>query len=145
MFKNLKFEESSPANAAFKDEMNEMIDDLDSRLKVYLENRFLIIASLLDPRFTKQMEIILKKSFAEMIPMILDFAQEKNGSNDGAEELNSTVNNEMDSKISTGLNDYSFWSEDVSVPIEIPEKQQKQKDRIEVIKNTFLILCFCAD
>lgn len=122
-----------------------MIDDLDSRLKVYLENRFLIIASLLDPRFTKQMEIILKKSFAEMIPMILDFAQEKNGSNDGAEELNSTVNNEMDSKISTGLNDYSFWSEDVSVPIEIPEKQQKQKDRIEVIKNTFLILCFCAD
>lgn len=54
---------NKPSNLIFKNELEQMHNICQQRLKLYLDNDFLLLSSLLDPRYTTEVEAISNKQF----------------------------------------------------------------------------------
>jgi hypothetical protein len=67
----LSSEVKNPVNSVFRDDIGKMLEDGRKRLNVLLENEFLVISSLLDPRYTIKMEQILNKQFRDYVDDIM--------------------------------------------------------------------------
>jgi len=65
LLNNLSNEFENPLNTAFRVEVEAMMKDCRKRLDKLLDNEFLVISSLLDPRFTVQTEALLGKQFRD--------------------------------------------------------------------------------
>jgi len=61
----LSSEVGKQVNAAFSTDLETMLNSCRRRLNVLIENRFLVMSSLLDPRHTTTMEKLLDKPFRE--------------------------------------------------------------------------------
>jgi hypothetical protein len=75
----LSSEVSNPLNAVFEKELTAMSKDCSARLKKLVENEFLVLSSLLDPRFTACMEILLKKQFRDYIGALIKLFKKYQG------------------------------------------------------------------
>jgi hypothetical protein len=103
-------EKDNPTNAAFSKELADLINDLQRRFKAYINNDLLIVSSLLDPRYTRQIEELKGHPFAYFVEEIISFTQFWTESN--AEENTENVQQEeaQTSQASTNLG-ISFWDE----------------------------------
>jgi len=108
LLKKLSSEVENIVNAAFHSDLEKMLDDCRKRLDVLLANQFLVISSLLDPRYLIQREQILAKQFREyfgdILTLIKSFKEEES-SND---ELSQTTINSTAVSHKNVLED-AFW------------------------------------
>lgn len=121
-------EKTKHANAAFVGELDSLICDLNTRFDVYLKNDFLVLAALLDPRYTFQVEQFIGNSLSSFVPKFVKVA----------EKLSKTENkesaNETETQILTTLNANSIWGNFPSVPTNATTVKDTFKYDLEVIK-----------
>jgi hypothetical protein len=85
----LSSEVSNPLNSVFDKELTAMSKNCNNRLKKLVENEFLVLSSLLDPRFTICMEALLKKQFRDYIGALTKLFKKYQGN--GQEEVDTGV------------------------------------------------------
>lgn len=110
-----------------------MTKELNERFQEYKKSEFLIVSSLLDPRFTTKIEATFKKPFNYFLPMIMRFAQ--NLSKDVALENNEDTQHAVVDNLQTPTisEEVDFWQ--IAQPDLTPilQRQNDWKYSFEVI------------
>jgi len=68
----LSLEVDKQANEAFRADLDEMLTKCRALLRVSLNNNFLKVSSMLDPRYTVQMESLLGQKFKSLLPTFIE-------------------------------------------------------------------------
>lgn len=140
--KKLEDESAKPINAAFRDELLAVIQDLDKRFKTYKQNDFLILASLLDPRYVKHVEHLFDKKFKDFIPDIVDFARKYRDEDFESIAEQSEVTDI--SKASYSVEGFQFWDEEMPQTLEATEQVGNWEKELEVTNFLFYLLIFSS-
>lgn len=106
--KKLLSEITNPLNAGFRSDLEAMLKKCDDGLKLLLKNEFLVVSSLLDPRFTIQMEALLNNQFRDYLPAIVKLIKSFKNEEMLDEQLESTMSPDH---ISDDHQQYDFWKE----------------------------------
>lgn len=120
-------------NACFRDQLDCMLKECRSEFNELLKNDYLVMASLLDPRYTVQVEKLTGKSFKDyqrQFTDIINSFREQDYSPDSAH----TSDNEATEANSTN-DETSFWDlfdESSSVDNGLPSSQRAFEDQLEV-------------
>lgn len=102
----LKSEIDDPLNASFVKGLTAMMEKCQEKLTKLLENDFIVMASLLDPRYTAKVESIIGKTFKDYIGMFI----EKINSYRVIEEVQNETGEEIDvARADSNLPQYDFW------------------------------------
>lgn len=128
---NLMIESRKPTNSILRNELLFLIQQFGKQFS-YKENDFLIIASLLDPRYTFQIEDIFGLKFKDFIPKVLEFAQDKNEEIDQSLAAN---NEKLENSFSESLSDtfgHIFWKRRIEKSSQLAKKTENWKYVIEV-------------
>lgn len=127
----MEAELEKPTHAAFREELKLLVEDLTKRFDAYLKIDFLIVSSLLDPRYTKQIEHLFGKTFNDFIPKILELSQVNGTENEYSIEVANQLN--VDDSLQS-LNGFQFWDNSESNFSQTDVEIEVEKDSIEVIK-----------
>jgi len=131
-------EKDKQSNAAFKDELTELVTGFNDRFGAYLNDDFLLLATLLDPRYTLHTAFFLQTPFHEFVPKIIEFAEKLTPDE---EESQSELTNDTGTQSSTAIDQDSFWSSFPSLSSENGSIEKASlKDVLEV--SSIIFVCF---
>jgi len=117
-------------NAAFHDELETMLLDCRKRLQTLVENEFLVMSSLLDPRYTSKVESLLNKQFrqyfAKFSNLAKSFQEEEISVDDMSQREDQTITQVNGDQEEAAAN---FWN--VFGNQSFPDNQQSSQREIE--------------
>jgi len=73
LLKKVSIDIEVPLNAAFRSDLEQMSSNCRKRLETLLANEFLVMTSLLDPRYTTEIESLMNKQFREYFETFANF------------------------------------------------------------------------